>query len=436
MDPMVLTFLLFFLLVAILFTGLPIAFTLSGIAIIFVYFLWGPAGLLMLASIAYDVSTNFVVVAVPLFVFMAIILESSGMADDLYETIHNWLGAIPGGLASGTIVICAIFAAMAGTSAVATITMGLIALPAMMKRGYDRKMVVGGIACGGALGILIPPSVIAVIYCGLTGSSVGKLFMGGFVPGIMIAAIAILYISIRCIINPHMGPTVPKEERPDWGKKILSLRHILLPGILVSIVLGTIYSGIGTPTEAAGMGALGAVVVAGINRRLSWEILRTAGTRALSITSMVLFIMTGAIAFSGIYTAGGAADFIVRVVETTHLSPMITIWFMMLIFFILGMLVDPTGMLMICAPVFLPIVTKFGFDLIWFGILFLLQCEMAYLTPPFGFNLFYLKAIGPKDMPMEEIYISVIPYILIQAVVLTIFIFFPQIGMWLPNMVK
>jgi len=436
MDPSLLTILLFGSLVALLLLGLPIAFTLGGLAILFTLWLWGPAGLLMVASHAYGVGMDFILVSVPLFVLMAVVLEGSGIAEELFETMYRWFGGLPGGLLTGTVIICAIFAAMSGISGVATVTMGLIALPAMLKRGYDRQMAIGGIMCGGALGIIIPPSVIAILYGSITGTSVGKLFIGGLVPGLLIALVMIIYTTIKCIIDPEKGPPVPLEERANWREKFISLRNIILPFLLIILVLGVIYSGICTPTEASGIGALGALVSSLIHRRLTWKKLKLAVLRTLSVTCMAMWIVIGAKCFSSIYTAGGASDFILSLVKDLQVPPLLMIGIMQFIFFILGMFIDPVGMCMICSPVFLPIVTTLGFDPTWFGILFILNCGMAYITPPFGFNLFYMRAIVPEDCSMGEIYNSVWPWVVCQAVVLILVMFFPEIGMWLPNRMK
>ncbi len=436
MEPSLLTILLFGSLVALLLLGLPIAFTLGGLAILFTLWLWGPAGLLMVASHAYGVGMDFILVSVPLFVLMAVVLEGSGIAEELFETMYRWLGGLPGGLLTGTVIICAIFAAMSGISGVATVTMGLIALPAMLKRGYDRKMAIGGIMCGGALGIIIPPSVIAILYGSITGTSVGKLFIGGLVPGLIIALVMIIYTTIRCIINPEKGPPVPLEERANWKEKFISLKNIILPFLLIILVLGVIYTGVCTPTEASGIGALGALVSSLIHRRLTWKKLKLAVLRTLSVTCMAMWIVIGAKSFSSIYTAGGASDFILSLVKDLQVPPLLMIGIMQFIFFILGMFIDPVGMCMICSPVFLPIVTTLGFDPTWFGILFILNCGMAYITPPFGFNLFYMRAIVPEDCSMGEIYKSVWPWVVCQAVVLILVMFFPEIGMWLPNRMK
>jgi tripartite ATP-independent transporter DctM subunit len=433
MDPAWLTLLLFGSLVFFLLLGLPIAFTLGGLAMIFTLCLWGPAGLLMMSSHAYGESMNFILVSAPLFILMAVVLEGSGIAEDLFETMYLWLGGLPGGLLTGTIIICAIFAAMSGISGVATVTMGLIALPAMLKRGYDRKMVIGGIMCGGALGIIIPPSVIAILYGSITGTSVGKLFMGGFIPGFMIAGVMIFYTTVRCVRNPKDGPPVPKEERASFRVKLASLKNIIFPLLLILLVLGVIYSGICTPTEASGIGAFGALLCSLIKRNLTWRSLKAASIRTLNITCMAMWIVFAAKSFSSIYTAGGASDFILSLIKDLAIPPLMIIGLMQFIFFILGMFIDPVGMCMICSPVFLPIVTTLGFDPVWFGILFILNCGMAYITPPFGFNLFYMRAIAPSDCTMREIYASVWPWVICEAIVLILTMFFPQIGMWLPN---
>lgn len=435
MDPLLLTGLLFGLLIFVLMIGVPIAFGLGGLAIIFTLFLWGPSGLLMVVSRAYGEVNNFILLAVPMFIFMAIVIEKTDIADKLYETMYRWLGGLPGGLASGTIVVSAIFAAMAGVSSVATVTMAMVAYPAMIKRGYDNKMVVGGIALGGSLGIIIPPSIIAVLYGSLTGTSVGKLFMGGMVPGILTAFLTIIYITVKCALNPRMGPALPKEERATWAEKFESLRAVFLPILLVLLVLGTLYTGVCTPTESSAIGAAGALAVAALQRKLTWKVVKNASLRTLSVTSMIMWIIIGAQCFSTVYTVGGASDLMVEVFAGMNISPLGTILIMQAIFFLLGMFIDPAGMLMICIPVFLPIVEHFGFDPVWFGILFILNSGIAYCSPPFGFNLFSLKGILP-ELSMSDLYKGVWPYIAIMAAVILLVMVFPQIAMWLPSTVK
>lgn len=431
MELWLITVIIFACLITFLLLGLPIAFTLSGIGIIFMLIMKGPAGLLMVSSFLYNQGTSFILIAVPLFILMANFLEVSDIADDLYNAMYRWSVRIPGGLASGTVIICAIFAAMAGISGVATITMGLIAIPSMLKRNYDKRLVTGTVAAGGALGILIPPSVIAVLYGSIASASVGKLFMGGVIPGILLAVIFILYITIRCIIQPELGP--PTDERFTWKEKIASLKAIILPLLMIFTVLSTIYLGVCTPTEAAGIGALGSMVCLIVYRKFTWENIRTALLRTFNITCMAVWIVFGAHCFTAVYSMGGAADFMMTLVDGLAIPPIGFILIMMLIWMIMGMFLDPVGMLMVTIPVFLPIVDALGYDPIWFGVLFIINCEMAYVTPPFGFNLFYMKAIVPKSITIGDVYASIIPFVICQAVCLVLVILFPEIALWLPE---
>lgn len=430
MEIWLVTILLFGCLILGLLLGLPLAFSFGGVAIIFSLLLWGPNSLAIVSITAYEDVTNYILLAIPLFVFMANILEHSGIAEELYEMMHKWMGRLAGGLAIGTVIICAIFAAMAGISGVATITMGLIALPSMMNRGYSKVLAVGSISAGGTLGILIPPSVIMILYAFLTEESVGKLFIAGIFPGILLTVLFIGYIAIRCLINPDLGP--PIEEKVSLREKVASLRAVVLPMILIALVLGVIYAGICTPTEASAVGALGAIICAFIHGKLTWEVFSRSFERTLLLTCMVMWILIGATCFTQLYTALGAPDMLNQMLSGLQLSKWFVISFMMLVFFILGMFMDPAGIIMICTPVFIPVVKMFGFDTIWFGILFTICMEMGYITPPFGFNLFYMRAIVPKGISMADIYRSIIPFVFLIIIGLIIVIMFPAIATWLP----
>ena len=431
MDLWLVTAILFGILIFSLALGIPISFALAGIAVIFTFFFWGSKGLIMIFSSSYDKGTEFILVALPLFVLMANFLEVSGIAEDLYGLMYRWVGNIPGGLASGTVIICAIFAAMAGISGVATVTMGLIAIPSMLKRKYDKRLAVGTVAAGGALGVLIPPSIIAIIFGSVAGISVGKLFIGGVVPGITLSIIFIIYITIQCVVNPKLGPSI--GEKFSVKEKIMALKAIIFPLVLIFLVLGSIFSGAATPTESAGVGALGAIIACIINRRLTWKSTQTALLRTLAVSSMCMWIVFGATCFSRIYSAIGASQFMTHLVTGLPVSPTTIIWFMMIIYIILGCFIDPAGMCLITVPVFLPIVTDLGFDPLWFGILFIVNTEMAFLTPPFGFNLFYLKAIVPKDITMGDIYRSITPFVACQFICLVLVLYIPDLAVWLPN---
>ena len=341
------------------------------------------------------------------------------------------MGWLPGGLAAGTVVICAIFAAMAGISSVATITMGLIALPSMLKRGYDKQMVVGCISAGGALGILIPPSIIMIIYGSMAEVSIGQLFIGGILPGILLAALFVIYVLVRCFLNPKMGP--PVEERFSMQEKLRSVKAVILPGLLVVLVLGVIYSGAATPTEAAGIGALGAMVVALLHGRLSRKDFKASLLSTLSLNAMVMWIVIGAVSFTHVLAYAGVSRLIQDVILSLGLSKWIIYFCMQMIYFVLGCFLDPAGIIMLTTPVFVPLIKALGFDPVWFGVIFTINMEMAYITPPFGFNLFIMKAIVPPNISMSDIYRSIVPFVALQALCLVICTIFPQIILYLPS---
>lgn len=432
MSIEIVTLLLFGSLIFFLALGLPLAFVLGGVGMGGCYFLWGSKGLFVAAAQAYGAMGKFTLLAIPLFIFMAMILERAGVAEDLYTMMHRWMGPLRGGLAIGTVLICTIFAAMAGISGAATVSMGLIALPAMLKRKYDKVIAMGCISGGGALGILIPPSVPMILYATLTGESVGGLFAGGILPGILLASLFILYIGLRCFLQPSLGPALPKEERATWQEKIASLRAVILPVIIIIMVLGSIYAGVCTPTEAAALGVLGAALSSAVYRKLNWVLIREACHRTASLTTMIIWILIGAYCFTSVYTGTGAHELMEKLLLSIPGGRYAILFTMQAIFFILGCILDPAGIIMICTPVFVPVITSLGFDPLWFGVLFIINMEMGYLTPPFGFNLFYMKAIAPPSVTMGDIYRSIIPFVILQAVGLVIVIIFPQLALWLP----
>jgi tripartite ATP-independent transporter DctM subunit len=434
MTTGIITVLLFASLLALLIVGFPLAFCFGSVAVIFIIWQWGLKALFVLATTAFSSWTSFILIAVPLFILMANLLERSGLADDLYEMMYKWAGPIRGGLAMGTVVICAIFAAMAGISGVATVTMGLIALPSMLKRNYDRLIAVGCISAGGTLGILIPPSIIMILYASLTGESVGKLFIGGLIPGLILAFIFIIYIGVRSFFQPHLGPPLPESERATWSEKLRSLRAVILPIVLILLVLGVIYSGICTPTEASGIGAFGSLLITIFKRRFTWPMFESALRRTLHLTAMVMWILLGAKCFSHIYIAIGASEFVHELIMGFELNRWLIVIGMQIIFFILGCFMDPAGIIMICTPVFIPLITDLGFDTVWFGILFTINMEIGYITPPFGFNLFYMKSLAePMGVSMGEIYRSIIPFTLLAFIAIALVMIFPGLALWLPS---
>ncbi len=433
MSIELLTFLFFLALFVFLLLGLPLSFVLGGVSVIFIYFTWGPEAFYLVAAQTWGAMNKFTLVAIPLFIFMAMVLERAGVANDLYEMMYLWFGPVRGGLAIGTVVICAIFAAMCGISGAAVVSMGTIALPSMLKRNYDKLMALGCINSGGGWGILIPPSVIMILYALISGESVGKLFAGGVFPGLMLLFLVSSYIGIRCYFQPHLGPALPPEERGDWGKKLKAFKAVLLPMIIVVMVLGSIIGGITTPTESAGMGVLGALVSALVYRQLTWKLVMEACIRTLRLTGMIMWILFGAYCFSAAYHGMGAPQFIEHLMNYIPGGPWGTIIFIQIVIFLLAMVLDPAGIMMITVPIFLPFVVAHGFDPLWFGILFVINMEIGYMTPPFGFNLFYLKGIVPPSITMGDIYRSVIPFVIVESTGLALVMIFPKIATWLPH---
>jgi len=429
----ILTLLFFGSLLFFLLLGLPLAFVLGGVSVIFLYFTWGFDSFYMVASQIWGTMESFTLVAIPLFVFMAMVLERTGVARDLYRMMHLWFGGLRGGLAIGTLVICAVFAAMVGISGAAVVAMGTIALPSMLDRGYDRKMALGVINTGGGWGILIPPSILMILYALITGVSVGQMFAAGIMPGVLLMVMTVTYILVRSTLQPHLAPALPPEERGTWPEKLRALRAVLLPIGVVFMVLGSIIGGITTPTEAAAMGVLGSLISAAVYRQLKWSILQEAAIRTFKLTGMIMWILFAAHAFSSAYQSMGAQDLIEGMMQHIPGGPWGIIIAMMVIIFFLAMVLDPVGIMLITLPVFMPIVKSLGFDPIWFGILFVINMEIGYKTPPFGFNLFYLKGVVPPDITMKDIYTSVIPFVIIEILAIGIIMVFPEIATWLPG---
>jgi len=427
------TLLLFGMMLVLLATGLPLAFALGSTALVVAYFLWGPGSMMIAVTAPYAQMIEFILVALPMFIFMGAVLERSGIADDLYNMMYKWLGALPGGLAMGTVLVCTLFAAMAGVTGAATVTMGLIALPSMLKRKYDKLIAVGCISAGGALGTLIPPSIPMILYGLYAAESIGGLFAGGIIPGLILSALFIVYIGIRCRLQSKLGPALAKEDRASWKEKMVAARAVILPIMLIIAVLGSIFSGIATPSEASAIGAGGSIACALVNRSLTWKNLMEAARRTLRFSCMVIWILLGASAFVSVFTAIGGPKLITEIANALPVSKWIILAGTQFSYLILGMFLDPVGILMITVPVYVPLIKSLGFDSLWFGVVFFVNMEMSYLTPPFGFNLFYMKGVVPKEITMGDIYRSVFPFVILQAIGLVLVILFPQLALWLPG---
>ena len=433
MGPLEFSAIFFGCLFAALALGIPIAISLGGLSALLVWIFWGSNALSMMVLKAYGLASSFELLAVPLFVFMANMLERSGIAEGLYDAMSKFAGRTPGGLAAGTVAICVIFAAMAGISGAATVSMGILALPAMMSRGYDTKLALGSVAAGGSLGILIPPSVTMIIYGIIAQVSIGKLYAGGLLPGLLLAGIFLAYILVRSRMYPSLAPPIPIEQQADWPEKLRALRALLLPIGLVVAVLGSILGGIASVTEAAAVGAVGSIAATILNRGVEWRMFHEAAVNTLMVSLMVFWIIIGASAFASLYTAMGAAGLIKGMVLGLEVNRYVILAAMVAILLIMGMVVETTGIIMIAVPVMTPIIVSLGFDPVWFGVLFIINMEIGFLTPPFGYNLFYLKGVAPKSVKLAEIYVSIIPFVLLMLAGLAICIAFPGIITWLPS---
>jgi len=416
-----------------LITGFPMAFTLASSAIVTAFFFFGAQTLPFVATNVFGMMSSMVLIALPLFVLMACVLEKSGVAEDLYAFMYQALGPVRGGLAMGTVLICAVIAAMSGISATGVVTMGIVALPIMLKLGYNKNLAIGPILAGGALGLLIPPSISLVVYGMVARVSVGKLFAGGIAPGLILVVSFLVYIAVRCYFQPSYGPAVPKEERVPLKELFFLSKGLILPLGVVALVLGTIFSGIASPTEAAAVGVAGALLSAMVNRRFNWAMISDAAIRTMSITGMVMWILFGAACFTSIFfrTGGQAyvADFLLGLE-----NPVLIFGFILAVLIIMGCFLDEITQVMITVPIFLPIIIQLGYDPVWFGVLFMTVVQVGYLTPPFGFCLFYMKGVAPPEVSMADIYRSISPMVLIQLVVVIFILVFPEVVMWLPNL--
>ena len=440
-----LTLIMFGSLLALLMAGLPLAFVTGGLACVFLFVLGDARALNIVPSRIFPLMTNYQLSASPLVIFMAAMLERAGIINDMFDVIYKVLGGVKGGLASATIIASTILAAMVGVIGAAVVTMGIIALPAMLKRHYDPKIAMGSIMAGGTLGILIPPSILAIIYAVVAEQSVGELFIGAVIPGLLLSGMYILYVTMRCYINPSLGPAIPVEERISHREKLQLVGKMAAPITLVVVVLGIIFSGVATPVEAAGIGTFGAFIVAAIHRKLDWPTVREACTTTLKASAMVIWIMFGATIFVGLYVLEGGQQFVQDALAATGLGPWGILILMQILLVILGMFLDWVGILLLCVPIFVPIIKALGAaafglsspeDLVlWFGVLYLVNMQMSFLSPPFGYALFYLRGVAPPEIPMTDIFKSALPFLALQIVGLVLCMVFPEIITWLPRLI-
>jgi tripartite ATP-independent transporter DctM subunit len=437
MSIQLVTLIMFGSLLVLLVSGLPIGFATGSLAVVFTLFLWGPPSLYMIAESVFNWMNAYALVAVPMFIFMATMLASTGLVDDLFDAIYLWAGPVKGGLAIVTVIVSTVMAAMVGIVGATEVTMGLVALPAMLKRKYDKSLALGSVCAGGSLGYLIPPSIVFILYGMAAGESVGKLFMGGVVPGLLLSALYIAYIVIRAYLQPHLAPALPEEERRIALKeRFIALRSLILPILLIFSVLGTIYLGIASITEASGVGAIGALVCAVVHRKLSWKNVKGTAYQTIRVTSMVLWLCVGSTAFISVYTALGGTEFARQIVVGLPLGRWGILITMQLFLIFLGCFIDWVGILMLTLPIFLPIIKSLDFNPLWYGVLFNINMQIAQLTPPFGMALFYLKGVAPPDITIGDIYRGIWPFVLLQMLGLALTMIFPEIALWLPSAMK
>ena len=417
----------------LLLLGLPVAFSCGAVGVIFTAILQGPAAVNIVPTRIYGLMVNYLLAAIPLFIFMACILERGGLIGEIYEMVHQWVGWLKGGVATASVMACTLMAAMVGVIGASEVTMGVIALPEMLKRRYDKYIAAGSILAGGTLGILIPPSVMLIVYGMVDNSSIGQLYAGAFLPGFLLAALYITYITLRCYINPILGPSIPKGERLPMKGKLRKSLPIIPAGILIFLVLGTIVTGVAAPTEAAGVGAAGAIILTGIQGKLKWKGIVEACENTLKSSAMVLWTMFGANVFVALYVMVGGGQFVTDLLVGSGLSKWMILVIMQLILVFLGCFIDWVGIVMLTVPIFGPIIRHLGFDPIWFGVLFAVNLQISFLSPPFGYALFYLKGVAPPEVSTTDIWKAAAPFIALQVVGLILCMAFPDIILLVPT---
>lgn len=419
----------------LIFLGVHVAFALAGTALFFGYLVFQGAVIFQFMDKVEDIASNFVLAAVPLFVFMGTMLERSGIAEELFEAVHLWTRRLPGGLALGTVIMCVIFAASTGVIGATETVVGLLAIPAMLKYAYSKPLICGTICAGGSLGTIIPPSVVVVVLGPVADVSVGDLLVGMIFPGLIMAGLYVLYIFVLCLIRPAAGPRVPPgPDDPPLARRLAITAHALVPPLLmIFAVLGSIMLGWAAPTEAAALGAAGAFLLTFFYRKFSLGMLKDSVMKTLRITSMIMAILLGGTLFTGVFFAAGGIGLTNQAVGYFDLSPGALLALLLGMAFLAGFVLDWISILLILIPIFMPLVKAAGFNPVWFCILFLIIIQTSYLTPPMAPAIFYLRGIAPPSITLLDMYKGVVPFIVLQAVSLALIIAFPQTVLWLPT---
>lgn len=437
MSYNVIALLMFSSMMLLLLTGKRVFGAIGFVAVAAALLLWGDGGSEMAFSAAMKLMKWYPLLTLPLFVYMGYMLSESGLAEDLYRMFHVWMGPVHGGLAIGTIFLMVAVSAMNGLSVAGMAIGASIALPELLRRGYDKIMVTGVIQAGSSLGILIPPSVVLVLYGMIARQPVGQLWLAGVFPGLMMAGMFMLYIAIRCKLQPALGPALPEEERRQItrAEKFKLLQAGIVPIFIFFSMTGLFLLGYTSLVESSAVGAAAATLAALFKGRLNRQVMEETLRKTLSISCMFMWIILAALGFGAVFDGLGA----VRAIETFFLEnlglgPWQVLILMQLSFIIMGMFLDDTAMLVIVAPLYIPLVGALGFDLIWYGVLYTITCQIAYMTPPFGYNLFLMRAMAPPEVTLRDIYVSVTPFVLIMILALVLVMIFPQIALWLPEL--
>ena len=430
--------LMFSTMMLMLLTGQRVFGAIGFVAVIAALFLWGDRGGYDIGfSAAIKLMRWYPLLTLPMFIFMGYVLSESKIADDLYKMFHVWMGGLRGGLAIGTIGLMVLISAMNGLSVAGMAIGATIALPELLKRNYDKLMVTGVIQAGSSLGILVPPSVVLVLYAMIARQPVGQLWLAGAIPGLMMATMFIIYIAIRCRLNPDLGPALSAEERDvGWPEKLRLLRAGLLPVVIFAVMMVPFVNGWTSLVESSALGAIAAFLAAVLKGRMTRAVFETSVRQTLAITCMFMWIILAALAFGAVFDGLGAVKAIENLfTEQWGLNPWVILILMQLSFLVMGTFLDDTAMLVIVAPLYVPLVGALGFDLVWYGVLYTITCQIAYMTPPFGYNLFLMRAMAPPEITIRDIYRSIIPFVGVMVLALAVVMIFPQIALWLPDYV-
>ena len=428
--------LMFSSMMLMLLTGQRVFGAIGFIAVVSALLLWGDRGGYDLGfSAAMKLMKWYPLLTLPMFIFMGYVLSESRIADDLYRMFHVWMGGLSGGLAIGTIGLMVLISAMNGLSVAGMAIGATIALPELLKRNYDKRMVTGVIQAGSSLGILVPPSVVLVLYAMIARQPVGQLWLAGVIPGLMMAALFIGYIAIRCKANPKLGPALSKEERNvGWPEKLRLLRAGLLPLVIFFVMMVPFVNGWTSLVESSELGAVAAFMAAVLKGRMTRNVFENSVRQTLGVSCMFMWIILAALAFGAVFDGLGAVKAIENLFTTQlNLSPWMILILMQLSFLLMGTFLDDTAMLVIVAPLYVPLVGALGFDLVWYGVLYTITCQIAYMTPPFGYNLFLMRAMAPPEIGIRDIYSSITPFVLVMVLALALVMVFPEIALWLPN---